>query len=348
MSNMTWDAEQGKNVPNQEMADIIAKHFELGEGAEGSALERLNAGIDAYRTELMESRGYNGYYAYTPTQEQLDRLRGATTSEWINDPEIQTAIQESIKDRGDKSFSPRELSYLLADEGISYTDPMYMTLMNGGYTGEGGGTFDVDQRAIVLEEIARLREEQSNEAVAAQQLADTKQAFADAGYTPTDLEIEQFLTDNAGIPDFITNTVKPRVEQDFIDAGYNPSEQDITDYLNNTAGIAGFVQGKRNDTAALFGDYNPSEQDITDYLNNNAGVAGFVQGKRNDTAALFGDYTPTPQEITDYLNNNEGVAGFVQGKRNATAALFGDYTPYSTRNYRLPKQQRRCSCVPRT
>jgi hypothetical protein len=193
-----------------------------------------------------------------------------------------------------------------------------------GFTGEGEATFDADQRAAIAAEVTRLKEAYDAENDAAQQLADTKQAFIDAGYTPTDLEVEQFLTDNAGIPDFITNTVKPRVKQAFIDAGYNPDAATVDAYLNNTAGIAGFVQGKRNDTAALFGDYIPSEQDITDYLNNNAGIAGFVQDKRNDTAALFGDYNPTPQEVTDYLNNNAGIAGYLAPRQYTRDEAIAD------------------------
>ena len=326
MSNMTWDAEQGKNVPNQEMADIIAKHFELGEGAEGSALERLNAGIDAYRTELMEDR-----YGITPTPAQLERLRSATDTQWINDPEILEARRDLAAANNAKTLSPMELAYYLAELDISYNsdDGIYRAIMGMGFTGEGGPDFDATQRAAIATEVTRLKEVYDAENDATQQLADTKQAFIDAGYTPTDSEVEQFLTNNAGIPDFITNTVKPRVEQEFIDAGYNPDAATVDAYLNNIAGIPAFVRGKRNNTKAAFGDYNPSEQEITDYLNNNAGIAAFVQGKRNDTKDAFGNYNPSEQEITDYLNNNANIDAFVQGKRNDTKDAFGDYTPTS-------------------
>ena len=328
MSNMTWDAEQGKNVPNQEMADIIARHFDVGVGAQGSRRERLDAGVDSYRTELIEDE-----YGITPTPEQLERLRDATTTQWMNDPEILQARRDLAAANNAKTLSPMELGYYLSDLGLSYDsdDGIYKAIMGMGFTGEGGPDFDATQRADIAAEVTRLKEVYDAENDATQQLADTKQAFIDAGYTPTDSEVEQFLTDNAGIPDFITNTVKPRVKQAFIDAGYTPSEQDITDYINNTAGIAGFVQGKRNDTAALFGDYTPSEQDITDYLNNNAGVAGFVEGKRNDTKNAFsaavplGSYTPTAQEVTDYLNDNTGIAQFMANKKDAMQDKFDHY-----------------------
>ena len=286
--NVIPDPDGEGNIRNPELDRLIDTYFGdaglLGVDDTVSANDRLQQGYeaakeahDAARVKFMEDN-----YGITPTPEQLERLRSATDTQWINDDEILQARRDLAAANNEKTLSPQELSRYLSDLGLSYNDDdgIYKAILGMGFTGEGGATFDADQRAAIAAEVNTLKAaydaEQAAEAAAAELAAKRKavsDTFDNTDYTPTPAEIDQFL--------------------------------------DNTDGIAAFVQGKRDETAALFGDYNPSEEEITTYLNNNAGIVDFVQGKRNDTAALFGDYNPTSQEITDYLNNNAGIAQYV-------------------------------------
>ena len=323
VSNVIPNPNGEGNVRNPELDRLIDTYFAdaglLGVDNTVSANDRLQQGYeaakeahDAARVTFMEDN-----YGITPTPEQLERLRSATDTQWINDDEILQARRDLAAANNEKTLSPREVAYYLSDLGLSYDsdDGIYKAIMGMGFAGEGGATFDADQRAAIAAEVTRLRAEYDAEQAAEAAAAEldrkrnaVKAAFATTDYIPKPAEIDQFLDNTEGVAGFVQGK---RDDTEALFGDYDPSEQEITDYLNNNAGIGDFVLGKRTATAALFGDYNPTSQEITDYLNNNAGVAGFVQGKRDDTETAFGDYNPSEAEITTYLNNNGGIAQYV-------------------------------------
>jgi hypothetical protein len=291
------------NIRNPELDRLIDTYFAdaglLGVDDTVSANDRLQQGYeaakeahDAARVTFMEDN-----YGITPTPEQLERLRSATDTQWINDDEILQARRDLAAANNEKTLSPQELGRYLSDLGLSYNsdDGIYQAIMGMGFTGEGGATFDADQRAAIAAEVTRLRAaydaEQAAEAAAAEletKRNAVKATFATTDYTPTPAEIDQFL--------------------------------------DNTEGVAEFVQGKRDDTKDAFGDYNPSEEEITTYLNNNAGIAGYLEPRQYTRTEAIADLETelgrslTQEEIDDGVYDSflDGVVQ-LDGDINADA-----------------------------
>ena len=190
---------------------------------------------DAARVKFMEDN-----YGITPTPEQLERLRSATDTQWINDDEILQARRDLAAANNEKTLSPQELSRYLSDLGLSYNDDdgIYKAILGMGFTGEGGATFDADQRAAIAAEVNTLKAaydaEQAAEAAAAaaaKKRQDTITAFGD--YGPNEAEIAQFLDNNAGIAQYVDdNTItQAEVKQSLEDQGFViPEGFDYTQY----------------------------------------------------------------------------------------------------------------------